>query len=114
MSRAVANGLFAVIVSAFAFLHLYRLGAVTFTWDEASDLGTVACLQQTHDPFACLNDISQTRLPFYIHALAHSERSHHLISFFFSLFNLVAIYAFARREFGRLAATLTGALYATS
>src|SRR5436305_1401469 len=114
VSRQWTNALFLVLFFAFAFLHLYRLGAVTYTWDEGSDLGIVSCLQQTHDPFACLDDISQTRLPFYIHALAHSPRAQYVISFVFSLFNFVLAYAFARREFGRLAATLTAALFATS
>ena len=114
MSRGVANALFLLLFFAFAFLHLYRLGVVTYTWDEGSDLGVVSCLQRTHDPFACLDDISQTRLPFYIHAIAHTPRSQYLISAAFSLFNFVVIYAFARREFGRLAATLTAALFATS
>jgi len=114
MSRRSANILFAAIFAAFAFLHLYRMGAIGCTWDEGTDLGIVNCLQQTHDPFACLDDISQTRLPYYIHALAHGERAHYLISFFFSALNLVVLYAFARREFGRAAATLAAALYATS
>ena len=114
MSRQWANALFLVLFFAFAFLHLYRLGAVTYTWDEGSDLGIVSCLQRTHDPFACLDDISQTRLPFYIHALAHTPRGQYAISFLFSMFNFALLYAFARREFGRLAATLTAALYATS
>src|ERR1043165_1869143 len=114
MSRGVANALFLLLFSAFAFLHLYRLGVVTYTWDEGSDLGIVSCLQRTHDPFVCLDDISQTRLPFYIHAIAHTPRSQYLISAAFSLFNFAVIYAFARREFGRLAATLTAALFATS
>ena len=61
---------------AFAFLHLYRLGAVTYTWDEGSDLGIVSCLQQTHDPFACLDDISQTRLPFSGIPVVISTRYH--------------------------------------
>src|ERR1043165_9950749 len=114
MSRGVANALFLLLFFGFAFLHLYRLGTVTYTWDEGSDLGVVSCLQRTHDPFACLDDISQTRLPFYIHAIAHTPRSQYLISAAFSLFNFVVIYAFARRELGRLAATLTAALFATS
>src|ERR1041385_6100551 len=114
MSRGVANALFLLLFFAFAFLHLYRLGVVTYTWDEGSDLGIVSCLQRTHDPFACLDDISQTRLPFYIHAGAHTPRGEYAISFVFSMFNFALLYAFARREFGRLAATLTAALYATS
>src|ERR1041385_3489721 len=114
MSRGVANALFLLLFFAFAFLHLYRLGVVTYTWDEGSDLGIVSCLQRTHDPFVCLDDISQTRLPFYIHAIAHTPRSQYLISAAFSLFNFVVIYAFARRELGRLTATLTAALFATS
>jgi hypothetical protein len=114
MSRQVANALFAVLVAGFCFLHLYRMGAVSFTWDEGSDLGIVSCLQRTHDPFACLDDISQTRFPFYVHALAHSTRGQYAISFLFSLASFAVLYLFARREFGLLPATLAAALFATS
>ena len=68
-SRA-GNVVFAIIVSligaAFAFLHLYRMASISPTWDEGTDIGIIHCLAATHDPFACLDDISQTRLPFYI------------------------------------------------
>src|ERR1043165_2920868 len=97
MSRGVANALFLLLFFGFAFLHLYRLGTVTYTWDEGSDLGVVSCLQRTHDPFACLDDISQTRLPFYIHAIAHTPRSQYLISAAFSLFNFVDLCVRAAR-----------------
>ena len=87
------------------------MGELSFTWDEVGDLATVQCLQRTGDPFACLEDISQTRLPFYIHAIFGA---HHWISIVFSLVTMLSVYAFARRESGELAATLFAALYVTS
>jgi len=99
------------ILAAFAFLHLYRSGELSLTWDEGGDLAIVQCLQRTGDPFACLDDISQTRLPYYIHAIF---RAHFAISFAFSLITLLAVYAYARREYGAAVATLFAALYATS
>jgi hypothetical protein len=100
------------LLALFAFLHLSRMGAVGFTWDEGGDLTTVQCLRDTHDPFACLADISQTRLPFYLHALIPG--SPFLLSFAFSLVTLLAVYVYARREYGWLVATLFAALYVTS
>jgi hypothetical protein len=110
--------LLAGLLAAFAFLHFYRMGVLGWTWDEAGDLATVSCLQRTGDPFACLDDISQTRFPFYLHALAGAVMPgalpHFLLSFAFSAATLLAVYAYARREYGTLAATLFAALYVTS
>lgn len=110
--------LLAGILAAFAFLHLYRMRVLSWTWDEGGDLATVNCLQQTRNPFACTDDISQTRFPFYLHAVAGKlfpgDRMHLLISFAFSACTLLAVYAYARRQHGALAATLFAALYATS
>ncbi len=105
------NAVFGAILVVFAFLHLDRRGDLGFTWDEGGDMAIVQCLQNTHDPFACLEDPSQTRLPFYIHALfAH----HYWISFGFSLITLLAVYVYARREYGAWTANAFAALYATS
>jgi 4-amino-4-deoxy-L-arabinose transferase-like glycosyltransferase len=119
MSPRTANILFALIVLAFAFVHRHRMAEVSITWDEGGDLGIVECIQETRDPFACLSDISQTRLPFLIHSLAgpawkKGHRSHYVISALFNLLTLIAIYAFARRVYGRGVATIAAALYATS
>jgi 4-amino-4-deoxy-L-arabinose transferase-like glycosyltransferase len=119
MSRSsLANIAFALIFAAFAFLHLYRIGSISPTWDEGTDLGIIHCLAATHDPFACLDDISQTRLPHYIHAavLAITPRieAQYLVSFVASALTLILLYAFARREFGVAVATMTAALYVTS
>lgn len=100
-----------LLLAAFAFLHAYRSGEPSYTWDEGGDIGIVQCLQRTGNPFACLDDFSQTRLPFYLHAVF---RAHHVISFTFSLITLLAVYAYARREHGATAAMLFGALYVTS
>jgi len=101
----------AALLAIFAFLHLHQMGELSWTWDEAGDMGIVECLQRTGDPFACLDDISQTRLPFYIHALLGH---HYWISFAFSAITLLAVYAYARREYGTWTATLFAALYVTS
>ena len=101
----------AAILVVFAFLHVYRMGELSYTWDEAGDVGIVECLQRTGNPFACLDDISQTRLPFYIHALFGA---HYWVSFAFSALTLLAVYAYARREHGAWTALLFAALYTTS
>lgn len=114
----VKNTTLVVLLAVFAFLHLHRMGELSFTWDEGGDLTTVNCLQRTHNPFACTGDISQTRLPFYLHALAGSlhggSAPHFLLSFAFSLIALLAVYAYTLREHGALAATIFAALYVTA
>jgi len=113
-----ANVVFAVIFAAFAFLHLHRMASISPTWDEGTDIEIIHCLASTHDPFACPDDISQTRLPFYIHAavLAITPRmeAQYAVSFVASALTLLLLYAFARREFGVAVATMTAALYVTS
>ena len=95
----------------FVFLHLFRPGAAGLTWDEGTDVAIVQCIQKTQDPFACTNDITQTRLPFYLHVLfGHG----YAISFGFSALTLAVTYLYLRRERGELAATLFAALYITS
>ena len=116
--RTIGNAAGLVLLALFAFIHLHRMGALSFTWDEGSDLVTVNCLKELRNPFVCTNDISQTRLPFYIHAVAGSLAAgttpHFLVSFFFNLLTLGAVYAYTRREYGLRAATLFAALYVTS
>lgn len=116
-SRA-GNVVFALIFAAFAFLHLHRIASISPTWDEGTDLGIIHCLAATHDPFVCLDDISQTRLPFYIHAavLALTPRIEvqYLVSLAASALTLLLLYWFARRELGLAVATMTAALYVTS
>ncbi|MEA2164528.1 MAG: Dolichyl-phosphate-mannose-protein mannosyltransferase [Thermoanaerobaculia bacterium] len=112
------NVVFALIFAAFSFLHLYRMASVSPTWDEGTDVGIIHCLAATHDPFACLDDISQTRLPFYIHAavlmLTPRIEVQYLVSFAASALTLLLLYGFARRELGLAVATMTAALYVTS
>ncbi len=91
------------------------MGELGFTWDEGGDLTTVECLRDTHDPFACLGDISQTRLPFYLHAMLPPALPWQFaLSFAFNLATLLALYVYAQREYGWLTATLFAALYVTS
>ena len=108
-----------LLLALFAFLHAYRAGELSFTWDEGGDLWIVHCLQEQGNPFVCLEDISQTRLPFYLHALVGSVKPgsaapHLALSFLFSLVTMACVYAYTRREFGALAATLFVALYVTA
>ena len=118
MSRRVANVAFVALFAVFAFLHLYRIASISPTWDEGTDIAIIHCLAQAHDPFACLDDISQTRLPYYIHALVltwtSSIHAQYAISFIASALTLLLLYWFARREFGCGVATMTAALYVTS
>jgi hypothetical protein len=111
----LANAAFVLIFAAFTFLHLYRMASISPTWDEGTDIAITQCLAKTHHPFACLDDISQTRLPYFIHAsVSSSINAQYLISFVASALTLLMLYAFARREFGLGVATMTAALYATS
>ena len=105
------NAILGAILAVFAFLHVYRMGELSPTWDEAGDMGIVQCLQRTGNPFECRDDISQTRLPFYVHALLPA---HHWISFAFSAITLLAVFVYARREYGHTVALLFAALYTTS
>ncbi|HEX3577571.1 MAG TPA: hypothetical protein VHY33_03325 [Thermoanaerobaculia bacterium] len=116
MSRTgLANAAFVLILAAFAFLHLHRMASISPTWDEGTDIAITQCLARTHNPFACLDDISQTRLPYFIHALVPPAiKAQDAISFIASALTLLMLYAFARREFGLGVATLTAALYVTS
>jgi hypothetical protein len=119
MSRVrLANAAFVLIFAAFAFLHLHRIASISPTWDEGTDIAITQCLARTHNPFGCLDDISQTRLPFFIHALVlmltPSINAQYAISFTASALTLLMLYAFARREFGLGVATMTAALYVTS
>ncbi|MDP9360874.1 MAG: glycosyltransferase family 39 protein [Acidobacteriota bacterium] len=116
-SRA-GNISFALLFAAFVLLHFHRMASISPTWDEGTDIGIIHCLAATHDPFACLDDISQTRLPLYLHAavLAVTPRieAQYLLSFVASALTLLLLYRFARREFGSAVATMTAALYVTS
>lgn len=109
---------FGMLFAAFGLLHIHRMGSISPTWDEGTDIGIIHCLAATHDPLACLDDISQTRLPLYLHAavLAITPRieGQYLLSFLASALTLLLLYRFARREFGVAVATMTAALYVTS
>lgn len=80
------------------------MGSVSPTFDEFNDLKIVDCLLETGNPYDCSSDITQTRLPFYIHAFAAKflgAKVHHWISLFFSFFSFVLCYVFANRHFGK-------------
>lgn len=118
-SRASSAIAIALITAAFAWLHVHRAGALAITWDEGGDLAIVECIQEKGTPFACLTDISQTRLPFLIHAQvapAWEDRSrpHYYVSLVFGVLTLLAASAFAWRAYGAGVAVLTAALCATS
>jgi hypothetical protein len=114
----LANAAFVLLFAAFTVLHLHRISSISPTWDEGTDIAITRCLAATHDPFACLDDISQTRLPYFIHALVlmltASINAQYVISVIASALTLLLLYGFARREFGAGVATMTAALYVTS
>jgi hypothetical protein len=115
MPRRLANAAFVILFAGFTFLHLHRMATISPTWDEGTDIAITQCLAKTHNPFACLDDISQTRLPYFIHALVPSSiKAQYIVSFVASALTLLMLYAFARREFGVGVATMTAALYVTS
>lgn len=99
--------LFLVLI-AFSFLHLYKLADVSTTWDEGADVGIVYCYVESKDLFGCMDDVSQTRLPYYIHAAVIAVTNdffgkivNYYISFGFGLFILGYFYWFVRREFSK-------------
>lgn len=115
------NGIFLCILVVFCALHLVSMGTVTPTADEATDLSIVSCLTTLKNPFACTADISQVRLPYYLHALLvpimtplFGSNAHYGVSFLFSCFSLVLMYLFARRITNQTTATLTAALMTLS
>lgn len=92
---------------------------MSITWDEGGDMGIVECIQKTGNPFDCLGDITQTRLPFLIHAAAgpawqNEHTAHYIVSLVFSLLTLITITAFAWHAYGPGVAVLTAALNVTS
>ncbi len=109
---------FACILLVAAGLLLFRLGSVSWTWDEGIDMKIVACLERSNDPFRCLVDISQTRLPMYLHAVVAKvtpgTSGHYVLSALFALANVVLVFIFARTHFGMRTALLAMALVATS
>lgn len=108
----------ATIVVLAVVLLLHGAGSLSWTWDESRDMAIVRCVETTHAPFACLDDISQTRLPHYLHtavaAVTPSIRAHYVLSATFALVNLGLIYAFARGRFGARTALLALVLAATA
>lgn len=109
---------FGCILLVAAGLLLFRLGSVSWTWDEGIDMKIVSCLERSNDPFRCLADISQTRLPMYLHAVVAKvtpgRYGHYVLSAVFALANVVLVFIFARRHFGMRTALLAMALVATS
>ncbi len=107
-----------VVLALAAALLLFRAGSLSWTWDESIDMSIVSCVQTTGDPNRCLEDISQTRLPIYLHAavsaLTSWDGAHYLLSAAFALVNLVLLHSFARRRFGARTAMLALVLAATA
>jgi hypothetical protein len=118
MRPRVAAAVLTATLAAFVFLHVHRMGGTGWTWDEAGDLSIVGCIQKSGNAFDCLGDISQTRLPFLIHAAGPDAEQdyldHYYISLAFSLMTLIVVVAFAFHAYGPGAAALTALLCATS
>lgn len=116
--RAQELAVFSCILVIGAGLLLFRLGSISWTWDETIDMRIVSCLQRSKDPFSCRGDISQTRLPMYLHAvvamLTPGRAAHYVLSAFFALGNAVLVFIFTRTHFGTRTALLAMALVATS
>lgn len=110
--------IFTGILLVAAGLLLYRLGSVSRTWDEAIDTNIVSCLGHSHNPFHCLEDITQTRLPMYLHAavkaVTPASSAQYGLSAAFALVNVVLVFLFTRARFGVRAGLFAMALMATS
>lgn len=116
--RSRTAAAFTAILIVAAALLVHRLGSISWTWDESIDVSIVACLEASRDPFRCLDDISQTRLPMYVHSVVAmatpSLSAHYLMSASFALANVVLVFAFARARFGGATALLAMALVSVS
>ncbi|MDQ3190236.1 MAG: glycosyltransferase family 39 protein [Bacteroidota bacterium] len=92
-------------------------GTVSYTFDEKEDAAILECIK-TKGTFNCLNDITQTRFPYYIHGFVNSIWDHpyanYFVSFLFSLFNLLIIWKFAKKEYNLSTANIAAVLMLTS
>lgn len=115
------NYLFFVIILMYGFLHLASMGQVSPTFDEETDLTIVDCYATSKNIFGCTDDISQARLPHYLHSIVqiafHTKTDstiHYWLSFVIGLLNIGIIFVFASKEFGKKIAYTTLLLMVTS
>ena len=110
-----------LILLCFFFIHIYRMGSITFTGDEEADARIAECYIQSKNPFSCAHDITQTRLPYYIHTIFYlifgsftGKYTHYIVSLIFGLTNLILIYLFTKKNFNESIARITLLLIVTS
>lgn len=110
-----------LILIVYTSVHIYKMGSVSYTGDEKLDVEIVRIYVQSKNPFGCFYDITQTRFPYYFHAIfclvlapLTGKYSHHIISLIFGLVNLLLIYSFTKKNFNNFIANTTLLLTATS
>jgi 4-amino-4-deoxy-L-arabinose transferase-like glycosyltransferase len=106
----------AVLLVTAAFV-LPAPGEVAWSWDEEVDMTIVSCLADSPSPFDCRRDISQTRVPFYIHWVVEElggGTGHYLLSAAFALLNVVLVFVVARARLGPTPALVAAALTGTA
>jgi hypothetical protein len=110
-----------IVLSLYVFICFHQELPNINTADEKVDSRIVTCYADTLDPLECQEDITQARLPYYIHALAKvylrsifGRSIHHVVSMAFGAATIVLIYLFALKETNEKTAILSICLLATS
>lgn len=110
-----------IIIASFLFLHIYKMADISYTYDEKVDAFIIDCYAHSGDFWSCNQDISQPRLPYFIHLFFNSilwqfagKYSNYIVSMIFGLFNLLLMYAFIKKEFADKIAKITALLMLTS
>jgi len=110
-----------LIVGVFVFLHFYKMGTVSFSYDEMYDSQITDCFGKLDDFWHCNISPSQVPVPFFIHVFLRKilvyffqNNIDYIISFAFGLFNLLFFYYFVKREFNKIIAKIYALLAVTS
>lgn len=110
-----------VLFCLYFLLLTAKMGAISPTYDESVDLTIIDCLARAANSFECGSNMSQMRLPYYIHILVLNLLKpseplviHYWISALFMLFSLVLTYSLALRIFDISTARLAAAFFCLS
>ena len=111
-----------LIIVLYVLLELPSLGRYGISWDEQTDIGIARTY--VDEPGGWLQgsrvDASNTRLPMYLTAIVYaivgntSLLTARVVSCFFGLLTIIAVYAFCRQQFDRITGVLACVLLATS
>ena len=111
-----------LIIVLYALLELPVLSLHGISWDEQMDIGIARTY--VDEPGGWLHgsdhDALNTRLPMYLTAIVYAIVGNtnlltaRLVTWFFGLLTLIAVYAFCRQQFDRITGVLACVLLATS